>query len=203
MAPRLLLFVTGLFLAGCSLGPQYVGAGGPGLSLSGPRVSARGTQVSVTANFESAYVPAFAGEYPVFRVAIRNVGTAPVTFTTAQFNLLEADGRQHAAVLPGDMRDAHGRWYCRPRFGMGFGWGWHSAPYPGPYHGFGTEGDYVCNPPAEELFSDSLLPAGPLLPGAKMVGYLFFRGGVNESRSLTLVVSPPGEAPIRLPFRRD
>jgi hypothetical protein len=199
MAPRLLLLLAGLGLAACSLGPKYTGAQGAGLTLHGDRVSARGAQVSVTASFEAGYLPALAGEYPVFRVAIRNVGAAPVTFTTAQFGLLDGKGRQHAAVLPGDIRDVHGRWYCRPRFGMGLGWGWRG----GAFGTLGAESDsYECDPPVEEMFNESLLPAGPLLPGAKMVGYVFFRGALNGSDTLTLVVSPPGEPPLRLTFRK-
>lgn len=127
------------------------------------------------------------GTVMAFSIIIDNQTDKEVTFTPDSFRLLDGENRQYSPLTPEKVKEILSRdtYYLIPYPYVGF---YYLEDYEKSafYNRFNTKEPYFYEMYPQDIFTKAL-PAGSIIPKAKVAGLLYFRIDLNDHKLVKLL----------------
>lgn len=197
---RALFFTLIIALSGCSVKivPQPVESG-----IIHPDHSQTITKkgFSVTARVENPDLGTYnlAEKVTPVYLAIENRTDREALFSMDSFLLVDGDGRQHSALPPEKIKEivARDTYYLLPYPYVGF---YYLEDYEKEsfYNQFNSQLPYFYEVYPQDITTKAL-PITTIIPGSNISGLLYFNTDVRHSKSIKILVYPPGSSKSQQP----
>lgn len=211
MNTRFLLFIillAAIILPGCALKlvPQQTEAGVINPRENSQSVSRNGVTMTVRAAETDFFSYNLQMNLAAFTVTIENKTDGEVAFATDSFLLLDDQGRQYYALAPEKVKEmvAKDSYYLIPYPYVGFYYleDYEKASF---YNTFNSDVPYYYQMYPQEIATKAL-SMGPIIPGAKVQGYVYFNIEFSGKKEVKLLAyrkgTPKSATPdFTFPFR--